>query len=148
MDKLFLSWDNIQEILSKLHDETRGLSSNAAIIGLSRGGLIPAVMFSHLKGVDTLYTCGIKSYNNQNKATEVMFQYPDKQALQGKEVVYVVDDICDTGGTLKFIENYMLPMKVVSVTLVYRANEQYRPNYFGTQLSDERWVVFPWEENK
>ena len=148
MEKLYLSWQDVQNSLNEIHLKTKDLDKNAAIIGLSRGGLVPAVMLSHLKGINTFYSCGIKSYNEQNKSTEIMFQYPDKHALKKAEVVYVVDDICDTGGTLKFIENYLLPIKMISITLIYRTNENYRPSYFGTELSDERWVVFPWEETK
>lgn len=145
MDKLYLTWRDINSTLQKIHRDTEKLSNNSAIIGLSRGGLCPAVIFSHLKGIKDFYTCGISSYNEHNKASETMFQYPDKSVLSKKEVVYVIDDICDTGGTLKFLENYLLPIKPISITLVYRTNEEYRPNYFGTELSDKRWVVFPWE---
>jgi len=148
MEKLFLSWSDIYNSLNCIVNETSNYSNNAAIVGLSRGGLVPAVIFSHLKNINTFYTCGIKSYNETNKSTEVMFQYPDKKILSDKDVVYVIDDICDSGGTLKFMENYLLPLKMVSITLVYRTNEVYKPNYFGTQLSDNRWVVFPWEETK
>lgn len=148
MEKLFLEWQDVYNSLSRINNETKDYNSNAAIIGLSRGGLVPAVIFSHLKNVNTFYCCGIKSYSNQNKSEEIMFQYPDKHVLKNKDVVYVIDDICDTGGTLKFIENYLLPIKMVSITLIYRTNELYRPNYFGSELSDKRWVVFPWEETK
>ena len=78
----------------------------------------------------------------------MMFQYPDKHMIKNMETVYVVDDICDTGGTLKFVENYLLPVKMISITLIYRTNDVYTPNHFGTQLSDDRWVVFPWEQTK
>lgn len=148
MDKLFLSWQDITEQLIDIHSKTKQFDNNAAIIGLSRGGLVPAVILSHLKNINTFYSCGIKSYSEQNKSTEIMFQYPDKEIIKNKDVVYVVDDICDTGGTLKFMENYLLPIKMVSITLIYRTNEVYRPNYFGSELSDKRWVVFPWEETK
>jgi len=148
MEKLFLSWQDVHSFLSEIDHRTKHLDNNAAIIGLSRGGLIPAVMLSHMKNLQTFYSCGIKSYNNENKSTEVMFQYPDKEILKTKETVYVIDDICDTGGTMKFIENYLLPIKIVSVTLIYRTNDVYKPNYFGSELSDKRWVVFPWEETK
>lgn len=148
MEKLFLSWSDIYSSLNRIVNETSNHSNNAAVVGLSRGGLVPAVIFSHLKNINTFYTCGIKSYNETNKSTEVMFQYPDKHILSSKDVVYVIDDICDSGGTLKFIENYLLPIKIISITLIYRTNEVYKPDYFGTQLSDNRWVVFPWEETK
>jgi xanthine phosphoribosyltransferase len=148
MEKLFLSWQDIHTYLSDIHSKTKHLDQNAGIVGLSRGGLVPAVMLAHLKGISTFYTSGIKSYDEENKTTEIMFQYPDKNALKDKDTVYVVDDICDTGGTLKFIENYLLPIKIISITLVYRTNDVYKPNYFGTQLSDKRWIVFPWEETK
>lgn len=148
MDKLYLSWTDITNQLTDIHNKTKHLDTNSAVIGLSRGGLVPAVILSHLKNINCFYSCGIKSYSEFNKFSETMFQYPDKQTLLDKDVVYVVDDICDTGGTLKFIENYLLPIKMVSITLIYRTNEVFKPNYFGTQLSDKRWVVFPWEETK
>lgn len=148
MDKLYLTWNEVTDQLKSIHNQTKHLDSNSAVIGLSRGGLVPAVIISHLKNISCFYSCGIKSYSEHNKSTEIMFQYPDKQELRNKEIVYVVDDICDTGGTLKFIENYLLPIKMVSITLVYRQNELYKPNYFGKELFDKRWVVFPWEETK
>lgn len=148
MEKLYLSWQDITAQLSLIHKQTEHLDTNSAVIGLSRGGLVPAVILSHLKNINCFYSCGIKSYSKFNKFTETMFQYPDKHVLRDKDVVYVVDDICDTGGTLKFIENYLLPIKIVSITLIYRTNDVYKPNYFGTELSDKRWVVFPWEETK
>lgn len=148
MDKLFLGWEDISRQLTDIHNKTKEFDTNAAIIGLSRGGLVPAVILSHLKNINTFYCCGVKSYTDQSKNSEVMFQYPDKEIIKNKDVVYVVDDICDTGGTLKFIENYLLPIKMISITLIYRTNELYRPNYFGSELSDKRWVVFPWEETK
>jgi hypoxanthine phosphoribosyltransferase len=148
MEKFVLSWQEVQAFLEKIHHQTKHLDQNAAIVGLSRGGLIPAVILSHLKGISTFYTSGIRSYEKENKTTEKMFQYPDKEELRKKDIVYVVDDICDTGGTLKFIENFLLPIKIISTTLVYRSNELYNPDYFGTQLFDKRWVVFPWEQTK
>jgi hypoxanthine phosphoribosyltransferase len=148
MDKLFLSWQDITNQLINIHNKTKQFDSNAAIIGLSRGGLIPAVILSHLKNINTFYCCGVRSYSEHNKSSEVMFQYPDKEVIKNKDVVYIVDDICDTGGTLKFMENYLLPIQIISITLIYRSNEIYRPNYFGSELLDNRWVVFPWEETK
>ena len=148
MDKLHLSWPDITTQLTAIHNETKHLDANAAIIGLSRGGLVPAVMLSHMKNINTFYCCGVRSYSDQNKNSETMFQYPDKHMIKDKDTVYVVDDICDTGGTLKFVENYLLPVKMISITLIYRTNDVYTPNHFGTQLSDNRWVVFPWEQTK
>jgi len=148
MDKLYLSWDDITKFTKTIHEQTKNLGNNFGIIGLSRGGLIPAVLFSHLKDYKDLFVTGIKSYQGQRKDTEIFYQIAAKYNFEEKDFVYVIDDICDTGSTFKAVENYMLPIKLVSISMVYRQNENYKPNYYGIELSDDRWVVFPWEETK
>lgn len=148
MDKLYLSWDDITKFTKKIHEQTKDLGNNFGIIGLSRGGLIPAVLFSHLKNYKDLFVTGIKSYEGQKKDTQIFYQMAAKYNFENKDFVYVIDDICDTGGTMKAVENYMLPVKMISISIVYRQNETYKPNYYGIELSDDRWVVFPWEETK
>lgn len=148
MEKLYITWDEVSLWLNQISKKIPSTDSSSAIVGLSRGGLIPAVLFSHLNSISTFYSCGVKSYDGSNKNTEIMFQYPDKHVLSKCKTVYVIDDICDTGGTLKFIKNYLLPINTVSITLVYRKNEAFKPDYYGIELLDERWVVFPWEETK
>jgi len=148
MDKLYLTWDDIASFVKKIHNQTKDLGNNFGILGIIRGGLIPAVMFSHLKDYKDLFVTGIKSYQGERKDTQIFYQMAQKYNFLNKDFVYIVDDICDTGSTFKAIENYMLPLKLVSISMVYRKNENYKPNYFGKELSDERWVVFPWEETK
>jgi xanthine phosphoribosyltransferase len=148
MDKLYLSWNDITKFTKKIHEQTKDLGNNFGIIGLSRGGLVPAVLFSHLKNYKDLFVTGIKSYEDQRKDTQIFYQIAAKYNFKNKDLVYLIDDICDTGGTMKAVENYMLPVKIISISIVYRQNKNYKPNYYGIELSDDRWVVFPWEETK
>ena len=56
--------------------------------------------------------------------------------------ILIVDDICDSGKTVKEIrENYP---KVRVACLYYKENEIAKPDIYGELMGDE-WLVFPWE---
>jgi hypoxanthine phosphoribosyltransferase len=148
-EKLYLSWEDIHQLTSKIHNET--LSSdkeNLAIIGISRGGLVPAVLMSHMKNPSLFCTVGIKSYEGEKRKQDQIYQLPPAELLQNKDVIYLIDDICDTGKTLLNLKQNMLHLNVISISLVYKRNELHKPDYYGFEHSDDRWVVFPWENHK
>jgi hypoxanthine phosphoribosyltransferase len=59
--------------------------------------------------------------------------------------ILIIDDICDSGKTVKEIrENYP---KVRVACLYYKENEVAKPDIYGELVGDE-WVVFPWEEEE
>jgi hypoxanthine phosphoribosyltransferase len=75
-NKIYLSWDDISQLVDKLCEKIITEQPNIdSVFGLKRGGLIPAVMVSHKLGLPW---------------SDVML--PN---------TLVVDDICDTGVTLK-----------------------------------------------
>jgi xanthine phosphoribosyltransferase len=148
-DKLHLSWDDVQELTSRIHRETLDADTeNSAIIGISRGGLIPAVLLSHMKNPALFCTVGIKSYEGEQRKQDQIYQLPPAELLQTKDVIYLIDDICDTGKTLLNLKENMLHLNVISISLVYKKNELYKPDHYGFEHLDDTWVVFPWENHK
>jgi hypoxanthine phosphoribosyltransferase len=148
-EKLFLSWDDIIQLLNLLHNETQEKDNGkVAILGVSRGGLCPAVILSHLKKESDFYTVGVKSYSDTTKGKETIYQIPDDEQLKRYNTLYVVDDICDTGKTLKLLQEKILHPNMISVSIIYRKNDIFKPNYCGFEILDKKWVVFPWENNK
>lgn len=149
MEKLFLSWDDIIQLLNLIHQDTRETDKGKiGILGVSRGGLCPAVILSHLKTESDFFTVGVKSYKGTVKSDEIVYQLPDNTQLEQYDTLYLVDDICDTGKTLKLLEEKILHRNMISISIVYRKNEIFKPKFCGFEILDEKWVVFPWENNK
>lgn len=75
-NKIYLSWDDVNQLVDKLCAQiTKSEIPVKSVLGLKRGGLIPAVMVSHKLGLPW---------------SDVML--PD---------TLVIDDICDSGVTLR-----------------------------------------------
>jgi len=124
--KVILSWDDIKDAIEKLAEKIENLEKKPFYIyGIPRGGLIPATWLSHKTGI---------SYYQINAA--------QISKMADLSHILIVDDICDSGKTVKEIrENYP---KVRVACLYYKENEIAKPDIYGELMGDE-WLVFPWE---
>ena len=122
MEKRFLSWRDIDDAVERLAiNITNSSIQFTAISGLPRGGLIPAVMLSHTLKIPYV-------------AQEVFMRTPGNLLL--------VDDICDSGKTLKPFEN---EERVYTVTLHHKTSAITEPNFFWRLAPTNEWIVYPWE---
>ena len=114
-NKMFISWDDINILVEDLCNTIASSGAEIrSITGIERGGLIPAVMISHKLNIP--YVTKI------NKDT------------------LVIDDICDTGETLKkTIAGY-------TATLHYKKTASFTPDFYSKEVGTE-WIVYPWERN-
>jgi hypothetical protein len=68
--------------------------------------------------------------------------------------ILVIDDINDSGDTLKAIRDFIYDEThgwagVLYATLLEKCTSRFDCDYYGEMLMDERcddWIVFPWEE--
>lgn len=93
------------------------------IYGLPRGGLVPAVALSHLLDLPII----------TNEADI-------------RSTTLVVDDICDSGQTLRRLErkNNVAGL-ATTVTLVRNTGGDYLPVLWCKDKKPDQWVIFPWE---
>ena len=112
-NKMYLSWDDINVLVEELCNTiaTSGAEIKS-IAGIKRGGLIPAVMVSH--------KLNIPYVDRINKDT------------------LVVDDICDTGETLK------KSIAMYTATLHYKPTAGFTPDFYAKEVGSD-WIVYPWE---
>jgi hypothetical protein len=115
-NKIFLSWDDVEYLVNKLCLNIQNQYPNIdSIHGVARGGLIPAVMVSHILKLP---------YTN--------IMMPN---------TLVIDDICDSGKTLKNIHG------VYTGALHFKPHTSlYTPNVYAAIHSGDEFIYYPWED--
>lgn len=116
------------------------------IIGVVRGGAIPAVILSHLLGVP----CEMLNYSSlEGKGDDKNHSNLIPEHLYGHAEVLLVDDICDSGATLaELSELFLAKGNVVhTATLAYKDKDDslHTPDFIGATYKHDFWLVFPWE---
>ncbi len=119
------------------------------VIGLARGGLVPARLIADYLNIKDLYA--VKTEHWGLTAT------PDGKArlAQGLQVsiedkkVLVVDDITDTGQSLKLAVDHIRehkPSEIKSATLLHITHSKYVPDYYSEEVPEDKWTwfIFPW----
>ena len=115
-----ISWDEYNELVSSIAAQI-GDKVPDCIVGLTRGGLIPAVQFSHMFNV--------KKYSN----------------------ILIVDDINDSGATLWEVANQCYGREICKprfATLLSKDSSEFDNLIAGEHINknkDNEWIVFPWE---
>ena len=132
------------EIASKI----RTSSFNPSIIvGIARGGWIPARILSDL--LENSYTAHMKIefYRgiNEREKTPIITQ-PVTASVRGESVL-IVDDVADTGLSLIVARESIKwggAKEIRIATLYYKPKRsRVKPDYYARET--DAWVVFPWE---
>ena len=107
VDKIHYTWKDIEHMIQSINnlmfaDQWRP----DYVVGLTRGGLVPATMLSNMTGI-TMHTLDVRF-----RDTDKSYTGPEhngtmkKDALVGKNIL-IFDDINDTGATFQYIvENF------------------------------------------
>jgi xanthine phosphoribosyltransferase len=130
------------------------------IVGLTRGGLIPAVYMSHTLDIP-MWT--LKVALRDHADTEIN-AWMAEDAFAGKNIL-IVDDINDTGGTLDWIiedwENGALKSQRNQWDNIWNGNVRFAVlfdnlaskfsrniDYSAVEINkaeEDVWIVYPWE---
>lgn len=127
------------------------------IIGLSRGGWVPAVTLANMMNVREVYSIGIASYETCNSYVEdnqgdirTYQKIPvNCPSLSKGHPVLIVDDISDKGHTLSHVVsnvNAIFGNHIQTATIFTKENTTFVPDYYYSEIPDDEWVVFPWEK--
>jgi len=123
------------------------------VIGISRGGLIPAVYASHTLNVPmSVVSFSSKKGNGEGSNTNASFNImPSKDGLPNKsDSILLVDDICDTGYTLLEMHQHLVNEypNVKTACVHWREGAVCKPDLFQIYLTKEDpWVIYPWEKH-
>ncbi len=137
-----VTWD-------ELHRDTRALAWRLTaagpfrgIVGIARGGLVPAAIVAReleLRFVDTV--C-ISSYDDREQREPVVLKALKDEDGEG---LLIVDDLVDTGVTARIVRA-MLP-KAHFATVYAKPAGRPMVDTTVTQVSQDTWIVFPWDDD-
>jgi uncharacterized protein len=141
------TWNQVCEML---HWQSQRLRENNwlpdVIVAVCRGGLVPARILADLTETATVASVQIKYYVGIGQAgNEPELKAGLTQSLEGKRVL-LVDDIADTGKSLKLAKQHIEAQGAKDVkvaTLYMKASSETVPDYY--EKVTENWVVFPWD---
>ncbi|MGD2247477.1 MAG: phosphoribosyltransferase family protein [Candidatus Methanofastidiosia archaeon] len=147
MEKEYLHWSKVDEAIWTLADHVRKDYHIDMIVGIARGGLIPAVRMSHILDNILMRVMDVKFY----KDIEEHAEFPDitvplTEPVKDKNIL-IVDDVADTGKTLKVVKEDIVQKGAKDVRIAVIAKKPQsivEPDYYIFQT--DRWIVFPWEK--
>ena len=146
-DKAFpVSWDQFHRDARALAWRLAGAGPFVGIVCITRGGLVPAAIIAReleLRYIDTICIASYHEYSAQGQL-QVIKGVDDKLVgPEGGKGVLVLDDLVDTGKTVKLTRE-LLPN--AHFAAVY-AKPQGRPQIdtFVTEVSQDTWIYFPWD---
>ena len=146
MKKIYYSY---QEFIQDIKVMQKLISSDEVdtVVAISRGGLTFGHFLSESLNIRKVFSINSISYNETQKLKNIeIFGVPD---LKNSKKVLVVDDIADSGRTLKSVmeklESIYSDVDFKSATLFYSENSIYEPTYFIHKSSE--WIEFFWSED-
>ena len=145
MKKKFVGWDDyLSEVDKMIKYAKEHMNDAQVVVGLTRGGLPPAVILSHFLDLPMIAFDPHLLHANGSEREPV--RLPFSPAVIKK--IILVDDIADTGKTFlkctKFFRSRGFDCRTMSVFMNEPISE-YSPDYSGLD-SEQKWVVFPYEK--
>ncbi len=118
-----VDWNEIEEALNMItfRIQHKGLKPTK-VLGIPRGGVILAVMMSHKFDIPYVTKC-------------------DK--INSEDVLLIIDDISDSGTTMKRYYNTYFSENLITATLHLRPGSKFVPDYYYDVTED--WIVYAWE---
>ena len=119
--KEFISWNVVDECVTDIAEHLiRTRIEFAGVYGIPRGGTILAVMLSHK--LDIPFIMDLKD---------------------GYDYI-IIDDIVDTGETLKKYKEQHECRNSYFVTIHEHEQSSVKPDY-SVLYKEDKWIVYPWE---
>jgi len=147
-EKFFpVSWEQFHRDSRALAWRLTGAGPFAAIVCITRGGLVPAAIVARELGIRVIETVCVSTYAHTSRGElSVLKDVAPAIAARGGghgAGVLLVDDLVDTGQTAKVVRA-LLPR--AHLATVY-AKPLGRPlvDTFITEVSQDTWIHFPWD---
>jgi len=116
------------------------------ILGIARGGLLPAAAMAYALDVKNVFMMSVEFYTGVDQRLDFPVMLPpllNAVDIKGAQLL-VVDDVADTGGTLKLVKEFCAEhvADVRCAVLFEKPRSLVKCEYVWKRT--DRWVNFPW----
>ncbi|MCJ8315658.1 MULTISPECIES: xanthine phosphoribosyltransferase [Idiomarina] len=140
--EFFVSWEELHRATRELARRQLPAEQYKGIIAVSRGGLVPAAIVARELNIRVVDCVAVSSYDHDEQRDDLQL-LKDVTATGDGEGFLVVDDLVDTGNTLKFLRD-RLP-KAKFVTVYAKPAGMDLVDDFVADLEQDTWIHFPWD---
>ncbi|MEN6331372.1 MAG: phosphoribosyltransferase [Smithella sp.] len=142
-----LSWGSIIRDSQNLAWMVRnsGYAPNI-IVAIGRGGYVPARILCDYLLIPDLASIKVEHWGSSVVKGEAFIKFALRADIRNKKVL-LVDDVTDTGDTLKVSLQYLKrfhPLEIRTAILVHKTRSTIVPDYFVKKIVKWRWIIFPW----
>jgi hypoxanthine phosphoribosyltransferase len=151
-EEIKVSWKKYGELMTELSKIVRASEEKFdMVIGISRGGLLPALFLSYALGDIPLAIMAAQSYNKRFREENIIFSRHLVMTTKsiGKRCL-LVDDLAHSGRTLeetvRFLKNkYGNKMKKLLTAVMFEKScSKFQPDFVVKKIGEE-WVKFFYE---
>ena len=142
----YYSYENFRDDTKNLIEKSDEFKPEV-IVGIARGGLTLAHSVAEGLNIRDVQSIRTELYDDSDKRDSITIF--GECAFKDKKRVLVVDDISDSGDTLKAVMEYLLEnnsnVEFKTATLFYKKTSIYEPNIWINEADD--WIDFFWERD-
>ena len=142
-----LTWDGYGRAVRELAQQVAESSFRPdLILAIARGGLFPAGSLGYALAVKNLYVMNLEFYSGVDERLDVPVMLPpylDKFDLTDASIL-VVDDVADTGHTLKAVFEFCQEVVAESRTAVLYEKPHSLVKCDFVWKKTDLWINFPW----
>lgn len=148
-----VSWDQIHRDARALAWRLDGKGPEEggawrAVVGITRGGLVPAMIVSRELDIRVVDTISVKSYHSgggkaDQRREAMVIKSPDAGLMGDGTGILIVDDLVDSGKTLELIRN--LYPRAHCATVYAKPHGKPQVDTYVTEVSQDTWIFFPWD---
>jgi hypoxanthine phosphoribosyltransferase len=142
-----LDWDRFEDLITGLAESLTHRTIDS-VVGIAKGGLIPAIRLAHIIDVPYVGTIAIshnvnsRPFSNRSEAKLSSLNINAESTAK----LLLVDDIVGSGETLRLALGAMAAQgfsEVTTASLVVNTSAVTLPDHHAIKVDD--WIIFPWE---
>ncbi|WP_058367164.1 phosphoribosyltransferase [Haloparvum sedimenti] len=143
------NWEYIYGLCRTVSDQVKRAEFEPdVVVALARGGWFAGRCTCDFLGLDDLTSLKMEHYvGAAEKSDEPTVRYPMPEgSVEGKDVL-IIDDIADTGGSIRRAQEYVEERnagEVRTATLQLLQTSEFDPDFVGERLEEWAWIVYPW----
>ena len=142
-----VSWDQIHRdaraLAWRLDGQGPAEGGWRAVVGITRGGMVPAMVVARELDIRRVDTISVRSYDHQAQTPPRIIKAPQQDLMGDGTGILIVDDLVDTGKTLEVVRE--LYPKAHFATVYAKPSGRPMVETFITEVSQDTWIFFPWD---